>query len=117
MIQALPFSKESMAQLGEDTGSKIHARMANIRTEELPTQRWGLGIQPFFMVSDFRLDEAGDIDVSEVRWPVSAEVKMAPVRGHTQLARQGHQLGGQLEEQEVDEEDSRGAVDQPSAGG
>ena len=83
VIQALPCSKATLQQLGEDTrsraypGIKIHEGRANIIAEELSTQKWGLGVQPFFLVSDATLDGEGFIDPTGVHWPTSTDVKVA----------------------------------------
>ena len=45
--------------------------------EELPHQRFGLGIQPWYLVTDAGLTADGDIDLSEVTLPTSANVKTA----------------------------------------
>lgn len=83
VIQALPCSKATLQQLGDDTrsraypGIKIHEGRAVIISEEHTHQRWGLGVQPFFLPSDATLDEEGFVDPTGVRWPSSTDVKVA----------------------------------------
>lgn len=83
LISALPVSLAELGQLGEDTRSrayptiKIYEGRANLASPELENQRWGLGIQPFFLVADAEMDQQGELQLTNVTWPSSAEVKIA----------------------------------------
>ena len=81
MVVAVPCSVDDLASLGEEVHSrgfpviKIWKGAARLVTEEEPEQRFGLGVQPFYIVSDAGLGVDGEVDVAEVTWPASAEVK------------------------------------------
>ena len=74
------------ATYGEDVNSRgfpgirIHEGRATIVTPEEPEHRFGLGIQPFFLVRGAPLVEDGEVDTTEVQFPSSMGAKVAVVR-------------------------------------
>ena len=83
LVSGLATSMEELAKLGENTTRhgyptiKIHEGKASLITEEMAGQRYGLGLQPFYLPSDANLDEQGDLDLDSIHWPSSWNVKAA----------------------------------------
>jgi hypothetical protein len=70
---------------GEEVGSrgfpgiKIHEGKAKLVSKEEPESKFGLGIEPYYCLTDGRLDEQGEMVTEGLRIPASIEIKKAVV--------------------------------------
>ena len=86
LVSVVPGSMDSLVNTyGQDVASRafpgirVHEGRAKLVRVEEREQRWGLGTQPFYVVSDGNLDETGEVDLSAVRFPSSMTIKKAVV--------------------------------------
>ena len=81
MVTCLPVSLDEMGTLGGQVksraypGIKIHKGKFKFSSPELPGQRFGLGNLPFLTVSGLDWEDEDNLDLSNVRWMSSMEVK------------------------------------------
>ena len=60
-------------------GFKIHEGKAKLITKEEAESKFGVGIEPFYNITDAKLDDAGQIDTKDVMFPASMDIKRAVV--------------------------------------
>ena len=61
-------------------GIKIHEGRARLITKEEDEQRLGLGMEPFFRLSNAQLDQNGEVMTDGVMYPTSMSIKLAVVK-------------------------------------
>ena len=77
MVVGVPVNVSSLGTLGEKVhsrsfpGIRVHKGKFKFANPELPMHCYGLGIQPFYIVSDVRMNEDGMVDPEGVKWPTS----------------------------------------------
>ena len=75
--------KTLVSTYGQESGSRgfpgirIHEGRAKIVSPEEVEHRWGLGVQPFYLITDGVLDSQGEVDTSLVRFPGSMDIKLS----------------------------------------
>ena len=61
-------------------GIRIHEGRGRLITREEPEQRYGLGIEPFYVIIDGKLDDNGEFVTEGVQFPTSMAIKKSVVR-------------------------------------
>ena len=85
-LVALPRALAEVASAyGESVGSrgfpgiKIHEGRARLVTREEAEHKFGIGVEPFYLVTNAKMDEAGEIVTEGLRVPASMDMKKAVV--------------------------------------
>ena len=60
-------------------GFKIHEGRAKLITMEEPESKFGVGVEPFYNITDAKVDDAGQVDTKDVMFPASMDIKRALV--------------------------------------
>ena len=60
-------------------GFKIHEGRAKLITKEEAESKFGVGVEPFYNITDAKVDDAGQIDTKDVMFPASMDIKRAVV--------------------------------------
>jgi hypothetical protein len=84
LISAIPGDLKTLqATYGGDVGSRsflgirVYKGRAKMVTSEEEEHRWGLGLQPFYIVSDAAQDAQGKVDTTNVSFLGSMAIKLA----------------------------------------
>ena len=81
MVTCLPVALADRGTLGDMAksrtypGIKIHKGKFRFASPELPNQKFGLGNQPFMVLTDVEVGEDDEVDLSNVSWLTSMGIK------------------------------------------
>ena len=81
MVTCLPVSQADLGTLGGMVksrtypGIKIHKGKFKFASPELSNQKFGLGNQPFVVLTDVEVGEDGEMDLADVNWLTSMVIK------------------------------------------